>query len=74
MKLTELSKGDKAQIVKITADKALRDRFSSFGMMRGEELVIKGCSLVKQTMEIEVGSTLIALRRDEAEKIEVEQS
>ena len=73
MKLTELSKGDKAVIVKITADKALRDRFISFGMMHGEELVIKGCTLAKQTIEIEVDSTLIALRRDEAEKIEVKQ-
>ena len=73
MKLTELSKGNKAEIVKISADKALRDRLTSFGVMRGEEIVVKGCSLAKQTMEIGVGSTLIALRRDEAEKIEVEQ-
>lgn len=73
MKLTELTKGDKAEIIKIDADKALKDRFNSFGVMRGEEILIKGCSLAKQTMEIEVGSTLIALRRDEAEKIEVEK-
>jgi len=73
VKLSELTKGDKAQIIKIHADKALRDRFSSFGVMRGEELLVKGCSLAKQTMEIEVGSTLIAVRADEADKIEVEQ-
>jgi ferrous iron transport protein A len=73
MKLSELTKGDKAQIIKINADKALKDRFSSFGVMRGEELLVKGCSLAKQTMEIEVGSTLIAVRADEADKIEVEQ-
>ena len=73
MKLSELIKGDRAEIVKVNADKALRDRFSSFGLMRGEELLVKGCSLAKQTMEIEVGSTLIALRADEADKIEVEK-
>ncbi|HIP17739.1 MAG TPA: ferrous iron transport protein A [Sulfurovum sp.] len=73
MKLSELTKGNKAEIIKINADKALRDRFSSFGVMRGEELLVKGCSLAKQTMEIEVGSTLIAVRADEAEKIEVER-
>lgn len=73
MKLSELTKGNKAEIIKINADKALRDRFSSFGIMRGEELLVKGCSLAKQTMEIEVGSTLIAVRADEAEKIEVER-
>jgi ferrous iron transport protein A len=73
MKLSELTKGDKAEIIKINADKVLRDRFSSFGVMRGEELLVKGCSLAKQTMEIEVGSTLIAVRADEADKIEVQK-
>ena len=73
MTLTELTKGEKAEIIKINAEKALRDRLTSFGVMRGEELLVKGCSLAKQTMEIEVGSTLIALRKDEADKIEVKK-
>jgi len=73
MKLIELTKGNRAEIVKIHADKALKDRLTSFGIMRGEELLVKGCSLAKQTMEIKVGSTLIALRADEADKIEVEK-
>ena len=73
MRLKDLKKGEKAEIVKIHADKALRDRLTSFGVMRGEELMVKGCSIAKQTMEIEVGSTLIAVRADEAEKIEVEK-
>jgi ferrous iron transport protein A len=73
MYLIDLKKGNKASIVKIHADKALRDRLNSFGVMRGEELMVKGCSLAKQTMEIEVGSTLIAVRADEAKRIEVEQ-
>ena len=71
MVLSELQKGDSAEIVKIYADKALKDRLHSFGVMRGETLFVKGCSLGKQTMEIEVGSTLIALRADEADKIEI---
>jgi len=73
MLLSDLHKGDEAEIVKINADKALRDRLTSFGVMRGELLLVKGCSLAKQTMEIEVGSTLIAVRADEAGKIVVEQ-
>ncbi|HSR74781.1 MAG TPA: FeoA family protein [Sulfurovum sp.] len=73
MVLSELHKGDKAEIIKIHADKALKDRLISFGVMRGETLLVKGCSIAKQTMEIEVGSTLIALRADEAHKIEVNQ-
>ncbi len=73
MNLIDLEKGDKATIIKIHADKALKDRFNSFGVMRGEELTVKGCSLAKQNMEIEVGSTLIAVRADEAKMIEVEK-
>jgi ferrous iron transport protein A len=72
MNLIDLQKGNRATILKIHADKALRDRLNSFGVMRGEELTIKGCSLAKQTIEIEVGSTLVALRADEAKLIEVE--
>jgi ferrous iron transport protein A len=74
MVLSDLRKGMKAEIVKINADKALRDRLTSFGVMRGEMLLVKGCSLAKQTMEIEVGSTLIAVRANEADKIEVKKS
>ncbi|SFZ98891.1 Ferrous iron transport protein A, putative [hydrothermal vent metagenome] len=73
MTLIDLNKGQKAEIIKINADKALRDRLNSFGVMRGETLLVKGCSLGKQTMEIEVGSTLIAVRADEANKIEIEE-
>ena len=73
MRLIDLEKGNIATIVKIHADKELRNRLNSFGVMRGEELTVKGCSLAKQTMEIEVGSTLIALRADEAQRIEIEK-
>ncbi len=71
MLLNKLRKGDQAEIIKIHADKALRDRFISFGLMRGENIIVKTCSLAKQTMEIKVGATAIALRADEAGKIEV---
>lgn len=73
MYLIDLEKGDKAEIIKIHADKALKDRLNSFGVMRGEILTVKGCSLAKQTMEIEVGSSLIAVRADEAKKIKIEK-
>jgi len=73
MKLTELTKGDKARVIKITAEKALKDRLNSFGVMRGEEILVNGYSLAKQTMEIEVGNTHIALRAEEAKKIEIEK-
>jgi len=71
MFLSDLKKGESAEIVKIHADKALRDRLTSFAVMRGERVTVKGCSLAKQTMEIEVGATLLAVRADEAKKIVV---
>jgi len=74
MYLIDLEKGNTATIVKIHANKVLKDRLTSFGVMRGEALTVKGCSLAKQTMEIEVGSTLIAVRADEAKLIEIEKT
>jgi len=73
MLLRELRRGDSAEIIAINADKSLRDRFASFGIIRGEELIVKECSIAKQTMGISVGYTSIALRADEAEKIEVKK-
>jgi Fe2+ transport system protein FeoA len=73
MLLNKLHKGDRAIIVKVHAEKVLRDRFASFGIMRGEEILVKACSLAKQTMEIEIGATAVALRAEEAERIEVKK-
>ncbi|WP_456431361.1 FeoA family protein [Nitratifractor sp.] len=73
MVLTELRKGDRAIIRALRADAELRNRLHSFGIIPGETLEVKGCSLARQTMEIDVDGTLIALRKDEAEKIEVEK-
>lgn len=73
MFLNELKRGERAVIVNIQANKALRDRFSSFGIVRGEELVVKEYSIAKKTMEILVGQTSIALRAIEAEKIEIDK-
>ena len=73
MFLDELKRGERAVIVNIQANKALRDRFSSFGIVRGEELVVKEYSIAKKTMEILVGQTSIALRAIEAEKIEIDK-
>jgi len=73
MKLLELEKHDKAMILKIETDEALKGRLNSFGIARGSELTIEACSLGKQTIEILVDGTLIGLRGEEASKIEVEK-
>ncbi len=73
MLLSQLQKGDSAEIVSINAKPTLRNRLNSLGIMRGEQLFVKGCSLAKQTMEIDIEHTSIALRRSEADKIEIKE-
>jgi ferrous iron transport protein A len=72
MRLDELQEGQKAKIISIDATKTLKDRFYSFGVLPQEIVECKAHSLAKQTIEIEVEHTLVALRNDEAHKIEIE--
>lgn len=73
MPLSELEKGDEAIIMNLYADKDLRRRLYMFGIIKNEILMVMECSPGKQTLGVLVGSTLVALRIDEAEKIEVEK-
>ena len=73
MKLNELKKGEQGEIIRINADKTLRDRLSSFGIVRGEQVTVVEHSLAKQTIEIEIGTTLVVLRANEVEKIDIER-
>jgi len=73
LKLNELKKGERGEIIRIDADKTLRDRLSSFGIVRGELVTVVEHSLAKQTIEIEIGTSLVVLRANEAEKIEIDK-
>jgi len=73
MKLSDLHKNDKALIVNIGTDEALKSRLFSFGIARGTNISIEACSLGRQTVEIMADDTLIGLRMSEAENIEVEK-
>ncbi len=72
MTLDQLQKGDMAIIKKIESDSALKQRLSAFGIMRGTEIVVEAFSLKKKTIEIRVHRSHIALRLEEAQKIEVQ--
>ena len=73
MILSELRKGDKGEIIKVNADKSLKSRFSSFGIYKGAKFEIKACSLARNTIELKVGNTMVALRKEEVDKLEVIQ-
>jgi ferrous iron transport protein A len=69
--LSACTKGGKATVAKINATGALKQRLISFGLMKGAEITMLECGLTKSTFEIKIGSVNIALRREEAELIEV---
>lgn len=74
MTLDELKKGDSAVIKKINAENELRNRLVSFGVKRNSSINVKEYSIAKKTVKIEINRAMIALRLDEARKIEVEAS
>lgn len=74
MKLSQMNAGDKAVVIRIDANDELKQRFFSLGLHKGSELQIKATSIAKSTMEIEIGTTLLALRFEEAKSIEVQKA
>ncbi len=71
MTLNNLENGQSATITAVNASKELKNRFNSFGLVKGAIIYIEAHSLAKKTMEVRINKTRIALRASEAEKIEV---
>lgn len=71
MTLDDLKKGNTATITAVNAGKELKNRFYSFGLMKGETVAVEKRSLARKTLEIIINKTHIAIRSSEAEKIEV---
>jgi len=51
----------------------LKSKLLSMGITRGEKVKVLKHTLAKNTFDIEVANTNIALREEEAEQIEVEK-
>lgn len=73
MTLNELNKGEKASIINISCNKVLKNRFNSLGIKKGEELHVEELTLAKETIEIRINRTKIALRVSEAANISIEK-
>ncbi len=58
-------------VKELNCDEELKHRFNSFGIRKGAKISIKKFSLGKKTIEVEVNRTFIALRIEEAKKIEI---
>jgi len=73
-KLTQCEKGSSCKVAKIHATGPLKQRLLSFGMMKGVDIDLLEYSATKSTVEIKVGKMRIALRKEEAELIEIENN
>jgi ferrous iron transport protein A len=69
--LSQMSRGEEGIVSKIDAQGELKQRLFSLGLRKGSAIKMKTSSIGKSTLEIEVGSTLLALREEEAKMIHV---
>ncbi len=69
--LADLTTNEKAVILKVRAQGELKERLASFGLRKNSSVKIKLLSMTKSNIEVEVGTCMIALRFEEAKKIEV---
>lgn len=71
MTLDLLQEGQSATITGVNADKELRNRFNSFGVVKGATVHAERYTLAKQTMEIRINKTRMAIRLSEADKVQI---
>jgi len=72
MRLSDLPKNRDAIIKKVDCSDELKQRFYSFGIIKGATICVEEVSLAKNTMEITVEDTSIGIRVEEARKIQIE--
>jgi len=72
MRLTQMRIGQEATIKKVRAPEAVKNRLYAMGIAKGNPIRLLDHTLKKETWEVEVQGTRVALRREEAEGIEVE--
>ncbi|AZV46092.1 iron transporter [Nautilia sp. PV-1] len=73
MRLNELTIGDEATVKKVHAKEPLKSRLFAFGIAKGQKVKVLKHTLAKNTFEIEIGNTKVALRDEEAADVEVEK-
>jgi len=71
MCLLQMKVGDMAAVDAINVQGDLKQRLNAMGLARNSEICVKQYGWFKSTVQIMINRTLIALRKDEAELIEV---
>jgi ferrous iron transport protein A len=72
-RLSDCEKACIVKIIKLNADKELKQRLISFGIMKEATVEVLEHTSAKSTIEIKVGKMRVALRSKEAELIEVSE-
>lgn len=72
MLIVDLYFNQKARIVKIEGDKNFVLRLNNLGVKVGDIVALKRVAPLNDPIEIEVNGFLLALRKDNAKKIQVE--
>ena len=72
MLLSSLDKNINATIKSIDCNEELKQRFYSFGLIKGNTVMVEEISPTKNTIVLLVDDTSVAIRLDEAKQIEVE--
>jgi len=69
--LTDCPKGCETTIKKLHASGPLKQRLVSFGIMKGATITLLEYAPRKSTIEVKVGKMRLALRKEEADMIEI---
>ncbi len=72
--LTDCPRGCETTIIKLHASGPLKQRLVSFGIMKGATVTLLEYAPRKSTVEVKVGKMRLALRKEEADMIEVENA
>lgn len=72
MTLRELPLGKSAKVVKLTGEGAIKRRIMDMGITKGTELIVRKVAPLGDPIEITVRGYELSLRKEDAERIEVE--
>ena len=72
MTLNQLKKGETATVLEVNAERELKNRFNSYGLVKGARVTAEASTMGSSTIKIRINKTKIALRSSEAEKIKIE--
>ncbi|MEN2998937.1 MAG: FeoA family protein [Brevinematia bacterium] len=74
MRLSNTKLGNRGKIVKIEGNDEFKKRLLSMGFFEGEEVLVENISLFGSPIIVNVRSTKLALRKEEAERVVVDVS